>query len=38
MLLGQPVFRHRISMLVPPDTRRLGPQLRLVANLQQGLH
>lgn len=31
-LLGKPVFRHRISMLVPPDTRRTGPQLRLVAN------
>ncbi len=26
------VFRHRISMLVPPDTRRCGAQLRLVAN------
>lgn len=26
------VFRHRIAMLVPPDTRRTGPQLRLVAN------
>ena len=38
MLLGQPVFRHRIWMLVPPDTRKLGPQLRLVANLRQGLH
>jgi hypothetical protein len=25
-------------MLVPPDTRKLGPQLRLVANLRQGLH
>jgi hypothetical protein len=25
------VFRHRLSMLVPPDTRRIGPQLRLVA-------
>lgn len=31
MLAGHPVFRHRISMLVPPDTRRVGPQLRLVA-------
>lgn len=31
MLARRPVFRHRISMLVPPDTRRLGPQLRLVA-------
>lgn len=26
------VFRHRIAMLVPPDTRRIGAQLRLVAN------
>ena len=26
------VFRHRISMLVPPDTRRIGAQLKLVAN------
>lgn len=32
MLTGKPVFRHRISMLVPPETRRSGPQLRLVAN------
>lgn len=32
MLTSKPVFRHRISMLVPPDTRRSGPQLRLVAN------
>ncbi|MFN4226038.1 MAG: PAS domain-containing protein [Hyphomonas sp.] len=31
-LAGKPVFRHRISMLVPPDTRRLRPSLRLVAN------
>jgi hypothetical protein len=31
-LAGKPVFRHRISMLVPPDTRRLGPSLRLVAS------
>lgn len=31
-LAGRPVFRHRISMLVPPDTRRARPQLRLVAN------
>lgn len=38
MLSGQPVFRHRISMLVPPDTRRLGPQLRLVGNQRQDLH
>jgi hypothetical protein len=28
---AQSVFRHRISMLVPPDTRRPRPQLRLVA-------
>jgi hypothetical protein len=32
MLAGKPVFRHRVSMLVPPDTRRLGAQLRLVAH------
>ncbi len=32
MVTGKQVFRHRISMLVPPDTRRSGPQLRLVAN------
>lgn len=31
-LAGKPVFRHRISMLVPPDTRRASAQLRLVAN------
>ena len=31
-LAGKPVFRHRIAMLVPPDTRRIGPSLRLVAN------
>ncbi|MFN7168788.1 MAG: PAS domain-containing protein [Pannonibacter sp.] len=31
-LQGKPVFRHRISMLVPPDTRRAGIPLRLVAN------
>jgi len=31
-LAGKPVFRHRVSMLVPPDTRRLGAQLRLVAH------
>lgn len=29
---GQPVFRHRVSMIVPPDTRRIGPKLRLVAS------
>jgi hypothetical protein len=32
MLGGRPVWRHRISMLVPPDTRTEGRQLRLVAN------
>ena len=31
MLKGRPIWRHRISMLVPPDTRTEGPQLRLVA-------
>lgn len=31
-LAGQPVFRHRVAMLVPPDTRRAGPKLRLVAS------
>lgn len=31
-LAGKPIFRHRISMLVPPDTRKLGVQLRLVAS------
>lgn len=31
-LNGQPVFRHRVSMIVPPDTRRIGPKLRLVAS------
>ncbi|WP_335611945.1 PAS domain-containing protein [Hyphomonas oceanitis] len=30
MLKGRPIWRHRISMLVPPDTRSEGPQLRLV--------
>ncbi|HPF24057.1 MAG TPA: PAS domain-containing protein [Hyphomonas sp.] len=32
MLKGRPVWRHRISMLVPPDTRVPGPQLKLVAS------
>jgi hypothetical protein len=32
MLPARPVFRHRIAMLVPPDTRRNGAQLRLVVN------
>ncbi|MFN7056260.1 PAS domain-containing protein [Hyphomonas sp.] len=31
-LAGQPLFRHRVSMIVPPDTRRAGPKLRLVAS------
>lgn len=31
-LNGQPVFRHRVSMIAPPDTRRVGPKLRLVAS------
>lgn len=31
-LNGQPVFRHRVSMIVPPDTRQIGPKLRLVAS------
>lgn len=32
MLKGRPVWRHRISMLVPPDTQKKGPQLKLVTN------
>lgn len=32
LLKGRPVWRHRISMLVPPDTRMPGPQLKLVAS------
>lgn len=32
MLNGRPVWRHRIAMLVPPDTRTAGPQLKLVAS------
>lgn len=31
-LHGQPIFRHRVAMLVPPDTRQAGPKLRLVAS------
>lgn len=31
-LNGQPVFRHRICMLAPPDTRAVGPKLKLVAS------
>ncbi len=30
-LCGQPVFRHRLLMLMPPDRLRTGPKLRLVA-------
>jgi len=29
---SKPVFRHRLSMLVPPDTRRSGARLRLIIN------
>lgn len=32
MLKGRPVWRHRVSMLVPPDTRRQEPRLKLVAS------
>ena len=32
MLKGRPVWRHRISMLVPPDTRISEPRLKLVAS------
>ena len=32
MLKGRPIWRHRISMLVPPDTHSAGPQLRLVTS------
>lgn len=32
LLNGRPVWRHRVSMLAPPDTRTEGPQLRLVAS------
>lgn len=32
MLKGRPIWRHRISMLVPPDTRPQGPALKLVAS------
>ena len=32
LLKGRPVWRHRVSMLVPPDTRMAGPQLKLVAS------
>lgn len=30
MLKGRPVFRHRVSMLVPPDMRSAAPALKLV--------
>ncbi|MCA8901759.1 MAG: PAS domain-containing protein [Hyphomonas sp.] len=32
MLKGRPVWRHRVSMLVPPDTRKPEPRLKLVAS------
>lgn len=32
MLKGRPVWRHRVSAILPPDTRMEGPQLKLVAN------
>ncbi len=32
MLKGRPVWRHRINMLVPPDTQKKEPQLKLVAS------
>jgi hypothetical protein len=32
LLAGRPIWRHRVSMLVPPDTRVEGPNLRLVAS------
>ena len=32
MLKGRPIWRHRVSMLVPPDTRPAEPALKLVAN------
>lgn len=32
LLKGRPVWRHRISMLVPPDTRISEPRLKLVAS------
>jgi hypothetical protein len=32
LLKGRPVWRHRVSMLVPPDTRAVEPQLKLVAS------
>lgn len=32
----QPIFRHRVSMLIPPDNSLPGPQLRLVASRAAG--
>ena len=32
LLKGRPVWRHRISMLVPPHSRATEPQLKLVAS------
>ena len=32
MLKGRPVWRHRVSAILPPDTRVASPQLKLVAN------
>ena len=32
MLKGRPVWRHRVSMLVPPDTRMSEPRVKLVAS------
>ena len=32
MLKGRPVWRHRVSMLVPPDTRVSEPRLKLIAS------
>ncbi|WP_291075416.1 PAS domain-containing protein [Hyphomonas sp.] len=32
LLKGRPIWRHRVAMLVPPDTRRAEPALKLVAN------
>jgi hypothetical protein len=32
LLKGRPVWRHRVSMLVPPDTRVSEPRLKLIAS------
>ena len=32
LLKGRPVWRHRVSMLVPPDTRISEPRMKLVAS------